>query len=210
MVRFIYSWDDFDVFRKVPANMPKPDILKTFLRKPIVDTPDTFGRHKSYAEHNEKEVEDSIHKVGIKPEFLYQAKKYRSGEYADEIKHALENNETIKNVLDRYREKPLEENWLPISLFCPKCGKDTITELRWLGKYKISYACECGQKEELDFKKNPLSVKLKWRVDWYRCAGRMKKLTLSLAEKTIRRSAEVMIPGSISPNKCGTLMRPAT
>ena len=166
MVRFIYSWDDFDVFRKVPANMPKPDILKTFLRKPIVDTPDTFGCHKSYAEHNEKEVEDSIHKVGIKPEFLYQAKKYRSGEYADEIKHALENNETIKNVLDRYREKPLEENWLPISLFCPKCGKDTITELRWLGKYKISYACECRQKEELDFKKNPLSVKLKWRVDW--------------------------------------------
>ncbi len=166
MIRFIYSWDDFDVFRKVPANMPKPDILKTFLRKPIVDTPDTFGCHKSYAEHNEKEVEDSIHKVGIKPEFLYQAKKYRSGEYADEIKHALENNDTIKKILDQYREKPLEENWLPISLFCPECGKDTITELRWLGKYKISYACDCGQKEELDFKKNPQLVKLKWRVDW--------------------------------------------
>ena len=24
-VRFIYSWDDYDVFRKVPANMPHPE-----------------------------------------------------------------------------------------------------------------------------------------------------------------------------------------
>ncbi|HCO48936.1 MAG TPA: lysine--tRNA ligase, partial [Spirochaetaceae bacterium] len=23
-VRFIYSWDDYDVFRKVPLNMPQP------------------------------------------------------------------------------------------------------------------------------------------------------------------------------------------
>ncbi|WP_315329411.1 class I tRNA ligase family protein, partial [Treponema socranskii] len=26
-VRFIYSWDDYDVFRKVPANMPNQDEL---------------------------------------------------------------------------------------------------------------------------------------------------------------------------------------
>ena len=40
---FIYSWDDYDVFRKIPINMPKQDLLKKYLRKPIVDTPDTFG-----------------------------------------------------------------------------------------------------------------------------------------------------------------------
>ena len=31
-VRFIYSWDDYDVFRKVPANMPKPEVLGKYLR----------------------------------------------------------------------------------------------------------------------------------------------------------------------------------
>ena len=46
-VRFIYSWDDFDVFRKVPANMPKQDILKTFLRNPFLATPDSFQCHNS-------------------------------------------------------------------------------------------------------------------------------------------------------------------
>ena len=31
-VRFIYSWDDYDVFRKVPGNMPKPEVLEKYLR----------------------------------------------------------------------------------------------------------------------------------------------------------------------------------
>lgn len=33
-VRFIYSWDDYDVFRKVPANMPAPELLEKYLRFP--------------------------------------------------------------------------------------------------------------------------------------------------------------------------------
>ncbi len=165
-VRFLYSWDDFDVFRKVPANMPKPELLQQYLRKPIVDTPDTFGCHKSYAEHHEKEVEQAVSLVGIEPEFLYQAKKYRSGEYAAEIKHALENTQTIIKILNQFREEPLEKEWLPVAIFCEKCGKDTINNLHWSGGYILSYECECGHKETFDFKKKPVLTKLKWRVDW--------------------------------------------
>ena len=58
--RFIYSWDDYDRFRKVPKNMPKQELLQKYLGMPIVDTPDVFGCHKSYAEHLEKELEDSL------------------------------------------------------------------------------------------------------------------------------------------------------
>ncbi|MBT5342473.1 lysine--tRNA ligase, partial [Candidatus Woesearchaeota archaeon] len=76
-VRFIYSWDDYDVFRKVPKNMPKQDMLKKNLRKPIVDIEDPFGKEESYARHFEVEVENDVAKVGVKPEYLFQAKKYR-------------------------------------------------------------------------------------------------------------------------------------
>jgi molybdate transport repressor ModE-like protein len=31
-VRFIYSWDDYDVFRKVPKNMPQGELLAKYLR----------------------------------------------------------------------------------------------------------------------------------------------------------------------------------
>ncbi|MBI2102918.1 lysine--tRNA ligase [Candidatus Woesearchaeota archaeon] len=164
-VRFIYSWDDYDVFRKVPKNMPKQDLLLKHLRFPIVDTPDPFGCHESYARHHESEVETTITRVGINPEFLYQAKKYRSGEYADEIKKALEHNDLIKECLNEYREEDVDEHWLPITMFCERCHKDTLTKLRWLGGYTVSYVCECGHQETFDFKKKPL-VKLKWRIDW--------------------------------------------
>jgi lysyl-tRNA synthetase class 1 len=32
-VRFIYSWDDYDVFRKVPKNMPQGELLAKYLRQ---------------------------------------------------------------------------------------------------------------------------------------------------------------------------------
>src|SRR3989344_1151318 len=81
-VRFIYSWDDYDVFRKVPQGMPKPELLEKNIRKPIVKTPDTYDCHNNYAEHNQKAVEEAIPKVGIQPEFIYQHKKYQNGDYA--------------------------------------------------------------------------------------------------------------------------------
>jgi len=165
-VRFIYSWDDFDVFRKVPKNMPKKDLLKKYLRAPISDTPDTFdNKHKSFAEHNEKQVEEILPAVDIQPEFLYQTKKYRRCEYAEEIKFALENTEKIKEVLDKYRKDPLSKEWLPVAIFCSKCNKDTTKKIEHKGGYNIYYECECGNKEEFNIRKKGI-IKLKWRVDW--------------------------------------------
>ena len=71
-VRFIYSWDDYDVFRKVPGNLPKQKELRGDLRKPISEVPDPFGCHESYARHHEAEIEEDVPKLGIEPEFLYQ------------------------------------------------------------------------------------------------------------------------------------------
>ena len=117
-VRFIYSWDDYDVFRKIPKNMSKQDLLNKYLRKPIVDTPDPFDCHKSYAEHHEKEFEQSLPVVGIKPEFIYQAKKYRKCDYAESIKIAMQNRQKIIDILNKYREEPFEKDWYPASIFC--------------------------------------------------------------------------------------------
>src|SRR3989344_521416 len=88
-VRFIYSWDDYDVFRKVPPNFPNKEMLEKYLRQPIVDVPDPFGCHKSYAGHNEKVLEDELPSMGISPQFLHQAEKYLACEYSEGMKKAL-------------------------------------------------------------------------------------------------------------------------
>jgi len=164
-VRFIYSWDDYDVFRKVPANMPKKEILEKHLREPITIVPDTFDCHKSFAEHNKLIVEKTIPLLGINPEFISQIKMYKSCKYAEGIRKALENAKIIKQILDQYRKQPLDDKWLPVSIFCEKCSKDTIKKIEYMGEYKLRYECACGFKDEFDFRKKGI-VKLKWRVDW--------------------------------------------
>jgi len=119
-VRFIFSWDDYDTFRKVPKNMPNPEELEKYLFQPIVDTPDPFGKNDSYAAYHEKNYENQLHRVDIFPEPLYQAKKYRAGEYKDGILKALREKETITQVLNKHRKEPLAPDWLPVSIYCEK------------------------------------------------------------------------------------------
>ena len=167
-VRFIYSWDDYDVFRKVPANMPKQDELKNYLRFPITMVPDPWERDANYARHHEVDVEKSLPKVGIFPEFIYQAERYRSSLYAEGIRKALEKRDALLSILNKARDKEhqIQGEWWPVSIFCEKCNKDETEIEEWDGDWGISYHCkECGNAEKLDIRKTK-GVKLSWRVDW--------------------------------------------
>ncbi|MBT7497038.1 lysine--tRNA ligase [Candidatus Woesearchaeota archaeon] len=164
-VRFIYSWDDYDVFRKVPKNMPQPDKLNECLGLPLADVPDTFDcKHSSYAEHNEKEMESSIPRVGVEAEFIRQVEMNRKCSYAEEIKKALEKKDEIKSVVEKYRKEPLEDSWMPVMIYCEKCGKETKAVV-YNGGYDVSYTCECGNNDSFDIRKKGI-IKLLWRIDW--------------------------------------------
>ena len=165
-VRFIYSWDDFDVFRKVPANMPNQEMLGEYLRRPITDVPDPFGELSSYAERNERDLEAVLPQVGVEPQYIYQAAKYRAGEYAAGIRTALEHRDAIRAILDEHRSTPLPDDWWPVSVFSRFSGKDTTTVLGRDGEWGLTYRCdETGEQETVDLRTTDL-VKLPWRVDW--------------------------------------------
>jgi len=167
-VRFIYSWDEYDVFRKVPLNMPKQEELKNYLRFPITMVPDPWERDSSYARHNEVDVETMLPFVGIAPEYLYQAANYRASKYAEGIRKALEKRDALKNILDKFRdeEHKIQGEWWPVSVFCGNCSKDETGIDGWDGGWCLSYHCDsCGNKETVDLRKTG-TVKLVWRVDW--------------------------------------------
>jgi len=165
-VRFIYSWDDYDVFRKVPKNMPNPELLTTYLRKPITLVPDTTGNYSNYAEANEKAVESLLPIVGIEPEYLYQAERYRSSTYAEKMRVALERKDEIKAILDEYRTTPLPDDWYPLSVFSNFTDKDTTTILGWDGEWGITYRDDETQQVETIDLRTTSAAKLPWRIDW--------------------------------------------
>ena len=165
-VRFVYSWDDYDVFRKVPSNMPNKKMLEGYLRQPITLTPDPYETEESYARRNEKEIEELLPIVGINPEYIYQAEHYRSATYAEGIRRALEHRDRLREILSEHREKPLPPDWWPISVFCTSCNRDTTEITEWDGRNGVAYTCStCGNEEQLDLTDTG-AVKLFWRVDW--------------------------------------------
>lgn len=164
-VRFIYSWDNFDTFRKVPKNLPNPESFEPYLRKPIARIPDPWGQSKSYAQGRIELFEKELAEVGIKPEYLYQEQRYASGLYASEIRKALENKEKIKDILNQHRTSPLAEDWLPTSIYCSKCEKDHVDSQTYDGGWKYSYKCSCGFAETVDLRETK-NLKLSWRIDW--------------------------------------------
>lgn len=160
-VRFIYSWDDYDRFRKVPSHVPKT--YEKYLGMSLSDVPSVSGKG-SYAEDNEKPFEKSLSKVGIKPNFIRQSIMNKKCKYAKLIKKALDDVDKIKIILNRYRKEPLKKDWLPIDIYCEKCKKDS-THVTKIDGYFLEYECECGFKHKIDYRKKGI-VKLKWRVDW--------------------------------------------
>jgi lysyl-tRNA synthetase class 1 len=164
--RFIYSWDEYDVFRKVPANMPRQEELATYLRQPITLVPDPFGNEDSYARANELVLERLLPEVGVFPHYIYQAKEYQSSRYAQGMRTALEKKDQIRKILDGHRTSPLPEDWMPVSVFCTNCNRDTTKVTGYDGEWGVSYVCEsCGHEETLDLRHTG-AVKLPWRIDW--------------------------------------------
>ncbi len=163
-VRFVYSWDDYDRFRKVPANVP--DEWEQYIGLPLSKVPDPEGCHDSYAEHFESKLEEQLEDLYIDVEFVRQTPMFEKGEYTELIKKAMQNREKIKEILDKYRREPLEEPYYPLHIYCKECGKD-FTEIEdYDGEYRIEYYCEnCEEDQSINFKEYD-SVKPPWRIDW--------------------------------------------
>ena len=172
--RFIFSWDDYDRFRKVPAGLPEtphiPEGLEAFIGMPYSEVPDPYGCHASYAEHFEKAFETALARFGIVPEFIYQSQMYQSGSYTAQIREALINRHQIYDIITSYKTQdwdPIErESYYPISLYCRSCGKDTINRLHFdENEDIIEYTCACGHHEFAELE-GFNRIKLTWKVDW--------------------------------------------
>jgi len=162
--RFIYSWDDYDRFRKVPKNVP--DEWEQYIGLPVSQVPDPWDCHDSYAEHFEQKLEDELKDMHMDIEFIRQSEMFQQSAYADLIRTAMNGREQIRDILDQYRSEPLDQDWWPLRVYCTECGKDFTTIQDYDGEYTITYHCdECDDTFTVNFHEDD-SVKPPWRVDW--------------------------------------------
>ena len=171
--RLLFSWDEFDRMRKVPVNVSKVNNdMEKFIGCPYVDVINPFANSsaKNYAEYFENEFEESIVKFGIEMDYRHQAEMYRAGKYRDDILHALRHRGEIFDILDSHRTQDAQdgerEAYYPVSIYCPKCGRDTTTITKLSEDCtKAEYICKCGHSDNFDFN-NDYNCKLAWKIDW--------------------------------------------
>ena len=170
--RLLFSWDEFDRMRKVPVNVAKVDgDMEKYIGRPYVDVPNPFKEGgANYAEYFEKEFVASVEKFGIEMDYRYQAEMYRSGKYRDSVLLALAKRKEIFDVLDSHRTQDAEEgerdNYYPVSIYCPVCGRDTTKILSYDDdKHVAEYECACSHRGSFDFNTD-FNCKLAWKIDW--------------------------------------------
>ena len=169
--KLLFSWDEFDRFRKVPSNIAKiaPDFDK-YLGMPYALIPDPHGVYSSYAEYNEKEFEKSLAEMGIEVDYRYQAKNYMSGWYTEGIINAIKKRKEIYDVLMDYKTQDSDEGeretYYPLNVYCNVCKKDTTKVISSSEDgEEITYKCKCGNEHTVKVRDYHM-IKLVWKVDW--------------------------------------------
>ena len=180
--KLLFSWDEYDRCRKIPANVQAVvgNTYDKYIGCPYVDIPDPWGCHKNYAEHFEEEFLNSIKPFGIELDCRYQAQMYRSGKYQKDILESLQKRGEIFEILDSFKTKDIskseeelkaehdaeKEKYYPVSIFCPECHTDftTITHLSE-DCTEADYTCRCGHSGHFNFLTD-FDCKLGWKIDW--------------------------------------------
>lgn len=142
----IWIGDDMDPYRSVPAGFPAE--LKKYLGVPVAMIPDPWGCHKNFVLHFEEMLLKQLEELDVKPKAMFAIEMYKSGKYNGAIKTAMAKRGEIVAILNKYREKPLEKDWQPVSIICEKCRKMVTTKIMSYDSKTATAEYECSTEEK--------------------------------------------------------------
>jgi lysyl-tRNA synthetase class 1 len=163
--RLISFSDDMDGLRKVPGNVPNPDVLAANLGKPLTSVPDPFGTHESYGAHNNARLRAFLDRFGFEYEFLSATECYKSGRFDAALLTILENYETVRDIVLPTLGADRRLTYSPFLPISPVTGRVLqVPILEWNKKAGSIVFEEDGRKMEV-----PVTgghAKLQWKADW--------------------------------------------
>ncbi len=173
--KLLFSWDDYDRFRKVPAGVdPK---FEEHVGKPLSALPDPHGdTGMSYAERFERLFEGAMRELGITLEYRRQSERYQAGTYDDAIGRAVEHRESIARILldlmsakakaaKGIKDDEFIKTYYPVNIYSEFTGKD-FTEILTYEDGRFTYRCkETDQEGTVEIGRDH-NLKLAWKVDW--------------------------------------------
>jgi lysyl-tRNA synthetase class 1 len=169
--------DDMDGLRKVPKNLPQPEMLAENLGRPISKIPDPFGCCASFAGHMENKLKELLDRYHLPYQLKSSAVEYQKGVFNPALHLILEKVEEIKAVILPTLQEENQGDWSPFFPICEKCGRLYTTRVKdyYPKKDSLKYVCDgtfgrpwkivgCGHKDKISILDG--KVKVGWKVDW--------------------------------------------
>ena len=165
--RLIAFSDDMDGLRKVPDNIPNPELVEQYLGKPLTRVPDPFGTHESFGHHNNARLRGFLDSFGFDYEFLSSTDCYRSGRFDDALLAVLRHYDSIMAVMLPTLRSERQRTYSPFLPLCQRTGnvlQVPVDEVDAAAGTIVYTDPETGKRIE-----TPVTgghCKLQWKVDW--------------------------------------------
>ena len=201
--RLVAFSDDMDGLRKVPDNVPNPELLQAALGKPLTQVPDPFGCHESFAHHNNALLRQFLDRFGFDYEFVSATDCYGSGRFDAALREVLRQFDAILAVMLPTLGEERRLTYSPILPISPTSGRVLQVPVRVVDAQAgtIVFTDEDGA-QVVQSALGGLA-KLQWKVDWamrwvalgvdYEMAGK------DLIDSTIQSSKIARVLGGRPP-----------
>ncbi len=164
--RLICFSDDMDGMRKVPGNVPNPEMLEGHLGKPLSRVPDPFGTHESFAHHNNARLRDFLDQFGFDYEFVSSTECYESGRFDQALLEILERFDKIRDVILPTLGEERRQTYSPFLPISPKTG--AVLQVPMLetdpASGTVTFDDEDGERHTVRVTGG--AVKCQWKADW--------------------------------------------
>ncbi|MBI3675101.1 MAG: lysine--tRNA ligase [Proteobacteria bacterium] len=164
--RLIAISDDMDGLRKVPDNLPNPQMLAANLGKPLTSVPDPFGTHESYGHNMNARLRAFLDHFGFDYEFRSATDLYKSGIYDAALLRVLAKYDDVMKVMLPTLGEERQQTYSPFLPVSPRSGKVLLAKVvaHDAAKGTITYIEEDGSEETV-----PVTggrCKLQWKPDF--------------------------------------------
>jgi len=158
--------DDMDGLRKVPDNIPNPDILESCLGKPLTSVEDPYDEHNSYGENMNNRLKKFLDSFNFSYEFVSSTKCYKEGVFNDSLKKLVDHYDEISNLIKSTLRDERSKNYSPLMPICNKTGKVLESGVISVNnkEYTIKYINDLG--EEVTSSLLDGNCKLQWKADF--------------------------------------------
>lgn len=174
-VKYTFGFDDMDAIDGLPQDLQEK--LGEYMGIPICNAPSPSGEG-SFGDYFGNMMRDLFQSLNIEAEIYLASDYYRKGIYNDAIKFVLDNADKIQKVYSEMYHKEIANDWFPLQVVCPTCGKVGTTKVTgWDGEMVtfeclenlVKWAKGCGLNDKI----SPLNgnatmpFKVEWAAKWW-------------------------------------------